>query len=260
LAAAGARDSILPTLQGHSLIAAGALFACAVLLLMLYQFALPIVATVVAARIPSSVASRISNEVMRSLDETVFTPSMLPLQRQQEIARLFDTLTLPDRRPVRPDIVFRASTMGANAFSLPSGIIIVTDDLVMLTEDPREIAAVLAHELGHLHHRHGLRRLVQASVLGIVVSAWYGDLSSVVTLPTLIVLDAQYSREFEIQADAYAAEMLRSNGLDPELLGVMLDKLQRDHCERQQTDCAQRLEFLSSHPPVPRRRMELHAR
>ncbi len=61
-------------------------------------------------------------------------------------------------------VEFRASPIiGANAFALPGGIVIVTDQLMQLAEHDDEILAVLAHEIGHVKHRHVLRGLPQDS-------------------------------------------------------------------------------------------------
>src|ERR1700684_3137895 len=45
-----------------------------------------------------------------------------------------------------------------NAFSLPSGDIFVTRGLLALAEDTSEIAAVMAHEIGHITARHAAQR------------------------------------------------------------------------------------------------------
>ena len=63
-----------------------------------------------------------------------------------------------------------APQIGANAFALPSGIIVVTDELVALSEDDDELAAVIAHELGHVHHRHIMRTVIQNSAAALLVA------------------------------------------------------------------------------------------
>lgn len=51
----------------------------------------------------------------------------------------------------------RGGRVGADAFALPSGAIIVTDELIALAKHEYEVVAVLAHEIGHVRNRHGLR-------------------------------------------------------------------------------------------------------
>src|SRR5438094_7952747 len=73
---------------------------------------------------------------------------------------------------------FRQSFIGANAFALPSGIIVVTDDLVRLSRSDDEVLGVLAHELGHVKHRHTMRRLLEGSATALIIAGGTGDLAS----------------------------------------------------------------------------------
>ena len=61
--------------------------------------------------------------------------------------------------------------IGPNAFALPSGIIMVTDELVRIAEHPEEFESVLAHEAGHMVHRHSLRMLLQGSASTLLMFA-----------------------------------------------------------------------------------------
>ena len=86
--------------------------------------------------------------------------------------------------------------MGANAFALPNGTIVVTDDLVKLAEHDDELVAVLAHEIGHVVSRHALRRVLQDSGVMLLVAGITGDIVSIsslaAALPTLLI-EAKYS-------------------------------------------------------------------
>ena len=63
----------------------------------------------------------------------------------------FKKLAFPEATRQPYTLVFRKSdAIGANAMALPSGTIVVTDGLVTLAEDDREILGVLAHEAGHV--------------------------------------------------------------------------------------------------------------
>jgi Zn-dependent protease with chaperone function len=93
---------------------------------------------------------------------------------------------------------------------------------------------VLAHELGHIQRRHGLRMLIQGSIVAFVVSWYIGDVSSVAAgLPTLL-LQARYSRDHEREADHYGAAMLKANGISPGRLADMLAKLEAAHRDKAQ--------------------------
>jgi Zn-dependent protease with chaperone function len=104
---------------------------------------------------------------------------------------------------------------------------VVTDALVELTHSDEEVLGVLTHELGHLHERHALRGLIQASVVGMLVAVWLGDVSTLATALPAFVLQAKYSRDFEREADEYAAAVLAANGLDTRALADVLARLER---------------------------------
>src|SRR6202035_4600480 len=60
-----------------------------------------------------------------------------------------------------PEPSYRVTVLNSpivNAFSLPSGDIFVTRGLLALAGDTSEIAAVMAHEIGHITARHAAQR------------------------------------------------------------------------------------------------------
>ena len=142
---------------------------------------------------------------------------------------------------------------GANAFALPSGIIVVTDELVELAQDDDEILAVMAHELGHVHHRHIMRTIIQNSATALIIAILIGDLSSIAglsaTIPT-VLMEAHYSREFELEADSFAVHRLSEMGKNPAALGRILQRLTEDH----ESDEGSTLwRYLSTHPATQER-------
>ena len=117
-----------------------------------------------------------------------------------------------------------------NAFALPGGTIIVTTGLLRLGLTDDEIAAVMAHELGHEELRHGLQSILRQSSALIVVSVVTGDLATLSSfsgsLPILLI-NRGYSRDFEREADAYAVDLLNKVGIDPDSLASALTKLEK---------------------------------
>jgi Zn-dependent protease with chaperone function len=165
-----------------------------------------------------------------TLDRIALAPSKLPEARRQELQTALARLAPQGEARVRYQLLFRdGKRIGANAMALPDGTIIVTDQLVALAAHDEEILAVLAHELGHIDRRHGLRMLIQGSIVAFAVSYYVGDISSVAAgLPTLL-LQARYSRDHEREADQYGAALLKANGLSPRRLADMLAKLEASH-------------------------------
>jgi predicted Zn-dependent protease len=83
---------------------------------------------------------------------------------------------------------------------------------------------VLAHELGHLKHQHGLRSVVQGMALTVVGSALIGDYSSALAAIPAALGHLNYSRHFESEADAYARDVLCDERIDPAKTALFFDK------------------------------------
>lgn len=216
----------------------------------LLAWGIPYLAERAAYAIPEDMEARLGGDSLEMLDKLAFEPSRLGAARQEHVRRLFAALTEGTEK--RRRIEFRAMHDNiANAFSLPAGIVVVTDRLVELADRDEELQAVLAHELGHAQRRHGLRSWLQDSVAALAVASVLGDIGSltanVAALPTLL-LETHYSRAFEIEADDYAAQTLEARGIDPANLATVLQKLEAD-----QPSSGAMPGFLSSHPATERR-------
>lgn len=195
-----------------------------------YHWGLPAFSEWLAFRMPDAVLARLGGGTVETLDRIALGPSKLAESRQLDLTATLARLAPPAEARPRYRLLFRdGKRIGANAMALPDGTIIVTDQLVALAALDEEIIAVLAHELGHVDRRHGLRMLIQGSVVAFVVSFYLGDVSSVAAgLPTLL-LQARYSRDHEREADQYGAALLKANGISPRRLADMLAKLEASH-------------------------------
>ncbi|HEX4935059.1 MAG TPA: M48 family metallopeptidase, partial [Gemmatimonadaceae bacterium] len=195
----------------------------------------------------------LTDQTLATLDQTMLEPTQLTHERQLELQAQFKRFLAAVGDPTPYRIEFRAMKgRAANAFALPAGVIVITDGLVHLAEDDREIVAVLAHECGHVQHRHTLRAVLQNSAVFVVLALVTGDVSSATAfgsaLPTFL-LQSRFSREFEREADAHAVEQLRRGGLDPSHLARILGRLSRSQGGGESEIMA----YLRSHPPTPER-------
>ena len=156
---------------------------------------------------------------------------------------------IPGRPPgYRFVLVFRSGqAVGANAFALPTGTIVVTDELIRVIEDPHELESILAHEIGHVIGRHSLRQLIQGSTIALVMMAVTGDISAVAAmsgaLPVMLT-ETYYSREFEREADQYAYDYLSARGISGKHFVRILDRI---------AGSGATVGFLSTHPSVDER-------
>ena len=239
------------------------LLAIAVLLLAVcaaaVRWGLPYAADRAAMLAPYGVEAAIGQGVLDALDRTVLDPSQAAPARRQALQDTLDGLLHAraareaaqgrQATPVRLELR-RAGRLGANALALPGGAIVVTDSLLDLAGDPRELAGVLAHEIGHIDARHGLRRLARAVGLSAAVMLVSGDAGSFLNDAVVAgtgLLDAAYSRDFEREADARAAALLAAAGADPDSLARMLERLEA------KAGGGALPGWLSTHPPTAER-------
>ena len=218
-----------------------------------YRVGLPAAAAFVATRLPDAAVNSIGSHVLAVLDRTVFEPSAVSETRQAHLMIKFEALRLPGETDRwQHQILFRrSSTLGPNALALPSGEIVLTDEIVSLARDDRELLAVLAHEAGHVQARHGIRHLLQNSVVALLITWYVGDVGTLAAAAPTAVLQAKYSRDFEREADDYAARSLRDNGIGVEFLADMLLRLEQSH------GAGASASYLASHPATEERLQRL---
>jgi predicted Zn-dependent protease len=222
------------------------------LLLAAYFYGLPAVAKRVAARIPIETEQAVGQEALAWLDNSRwFKPTQLEQDRQNHIREGFDRLRsgLPLERYYR--LEFRDSFIGPNAFALPGGTIVITDDMVHAAETVDEVVAVLAHEIGHAELRHTMRRVLQDSAVAVVAATLTADAASlsvaVAGLPALLA-QAKYSREFEAEADDFAFKLLKRHHRSPMAFATLMERLANKHDEDKQA-----FAFISTHPVTAER-------
>lgn len=247
-----ARETFAHRLESHVGVVALALVALPLAGWLLYRQAIPWIADTTAHLLPASIEQRIGVETLAALDDQWLGDTTLDDERRQQLADAFARLGshagLLDVVLVHRD----GKAYGANAFALPGGTVVATDELIRELDDP-QVVAILAHELGHVAHRHGMRTLLQSTMLFLVADVALGDVGGVTliaaSVPTMLA-HLRYSRDHEREADAYAFELLRKAGRDPRTLGDALQRLERqagaDAAEDAEIDGA--LQYLSTHP------------
>lgn len=215
-------------------------------------YGIPALARQVAFSLPPATDKMLGQKALEGLDQVLLAPTRLRPERQAQLQRLFSDAAagIDGARDYRLEL--RASKrIGANALALPSGIVVVTDPLVELAKNDAELIAVLAHEIGHLRQRHGLRRVLQDSSTALLVIALTGDIGSVVSLTAALpalLLQSKYSRDFEREADDFAFAYLTRRGIPAQSLAELLLRME------QQAGAAGNLpNYLSSHPATEER-------
>ena len=112
-----------------------------------------------------------------------------------------------------------------NAFAFPGGNVVVHTGLVALAERPEEVAGVIGHELAHVLRRHSLQAAVEKLGLAAGVSLALGDVSGLVELEALTMVQNAFSRDHEEEADEVGLALLHQAEIDPAGLPAFFDRL-----------------------------------
>lgn len=255
LAAWGTRPTLIHRLEQRWPLALGSLVALALLSVLFVRFGLPAIVNYAAKTLPPAIDRALGTQSLDILDRLVLAPSKLPLDRQRELRQRFAAMTagLGDGHYYRLELR-HAPKVGPNAFALPSGIVVMTDELVDLSQHDEELVAVLAHEIGHVRGRHALRQLLQSAGISALAFAILGDVTSISALAGAVpaLIEAKFSRDFEREADAFAKDWLSHHGIRPTRFDDILCRMERQirGSQEQQTPSKQ------SGVPAPTKRAE----
>lgn len=261
--ASGLQDSlVLRCMRSWRLVALSTVLSVA-LLASAWHWGIPWAAEQAAALVPATAEQQIGAHALAHMDRRWLKPSALqPAQRALIERRLAVALQryellragLDPQAPPMPAyrLHFRAAppALGPNALTLPGGDIVITDALIELAEgEPEMLTGVLAHELGHVRHRHGMRLALQAGMAAGMAGLVFGDYSPLMAGLPAWLAGARYSRGFEREADLHTRDLLRAAGISPT---VMARFFKRQAAQRQTAPAGahDRLlpALLASHP------------
>jgi Zn-dependent protease with chaperone function len=227
-------------------IAAWSMGAVAAIVGMIW-FGVPVLADQVAAVLPARWEKPLGDAVDKQIrvifsGETCAFPS-----GARALEKLVGRLQSAAALPIPPEPAVLRSTI-PNAFALPGGRIYVLSALLERARSPDELAGVLAHELGHVAHRDGLRRLVRDGGTGFLVGLLFGDVSGAgaALFAARTVLSASYARDLEEAADGFAIGVMRGLGRPTAPLGALLQRITGD-------DDGAIPSLLRDHPLTPER-------
>src|SRR5215831_14722665 len=188
-------------------------------------FGMPLLANQLAAVAPNSWEGWLGDAVAPRI-RTVFGAACEKPAGVAALQKMVGHLQERARLPIAPEPAVLRSGM-QNAFALPGGRIYVLSGLVTKAETPDELGGILAHELGHVSHRDGLRRLIRDGGTSFLVGLLFGDVtgSGAVLMAGRSVLSASYSREDETGADRFAVSIMHTLGRPTAPLGMLLERI-----------------------------------
>lgn len=119
----------------------------------------------------------------------------------------------------------------ANAHALSNGYIFVTRGLLALMDDEAELAAAMAHEIGHLTERHAAqreqaRRVVMDAAVDAAMRSGSITVGRSVARDGLVQL-RRYSRDQELEADRVGVATLTRAGYRGDAMVTLIEKLRR---------------------------------
>jgi len=157
----------------------------------------------------------------------------------------------------RQDIPYKfevVESKDVNAFTIPGGYVYTTTALMENVANDDELAAVLAHEIGHIAARHAAKKIQTAMGYNVLMATVYAlegeklkerwrDIS-LATNVTFELVSLGYSRRDEIAADLLGLNYLKKSGYDPYAMISFFEKLKRIENEKP----VKWMVFLRSHP------------
>jgi Zn-dependent protease with chaperone function len=121
-----------------------------------------------------------------------------------------------------------------NSLGFPGGAIYIYRGLVQVAANDDELAAILAHEIGHVASRHGTAQLTRQLIVQAPIAiaagftdteAWKEQLSK---LGISLGIDApflRYSRDQELEASLMAVRLMANARFDPNAFRTLLEKV-----------------------------------
>jgi predicted Zn-dependent protease len=247
--------------RGRQYRAMGLATAALVSVIVAYIYGVPLLAGQIVGLVPPEWEAALGDTVVVQIEQALAPEAGWAVcdpdpnsVANRAIARFAAQAVEGTDTPFAPDIkVIRTSI--PNAFALPGGHSFYFSALLDQTESPEEFAGVMAHELGHVVHRHGMEQLISTSATGLLVGFVLGDMTglSIAGAMGAALIDSRFSRDAEREADRFAADVAQRLSFRPAGLANLLERVAGDD----QFSAA--LALLSTHPLTTERRAYLES-
>nr|WP_295927112.1 M48 family metallopeptidase [uncultured Dyadobacter sp.] len=203
-----------------------------------YWYGLPWLAGAVAARIPVSAEIEMGDTMYENMIRAYDVNQPLT-DAVNNFAKSIDFKT---QYPIRVTVVKEDEV---NAFALPGGHIVVFDKIIRQMKTKEQLAALLAHEVAHVHYKHSLRNIFRSLAGYLFLSLLLNDINgiaAVVADNSNALANLTYSRELETEADRKGMDVLQSDGISLQGFVDLFALLQSEHGD------VGSLKLLSTHP------------
>ena len=153
-----------------------------------------------------------------------------------------------------------------NAFAVPGEEIVISGGLIDEAKSADEVAGVLAHEMGHGIELHPEAGIIRSMGISALIQLLAGGNSGTLTNAGAMLLELQYSRDAEHDADAHALRILKNANISPKPFAGFFERLNKletggdsnasakDHGQSSSKSTESNSQSIfSTHPPTPER-------
>ncbi len=116
--------------------------------------------------------------------------------------------------------IFLVKEKGISAYTIGAGLIVIDIDLIKLCTSEVELASVIAHEIGHNHHKHAEKRYMTDK-------AFQNLNLNKLDKSTIDILSKAFSKNNEREADAFIIKSFLKTGFDITKASSLFHKLQK---------------------------------
>ena len=224
-----------------------------------YLYGVPVLANRIAGIVPPAWEQSLGNTVAQQMEASLAESGGLvvcdsnPRSLANTALRRFGAEAMRDTNsPFTLDIKVVQSAI-PNAIALPGGRVYYFSALLDRATSQDEFAGVLAHEIGHVVHRHGLEQLISTAGTGALIGFILGDMTGLSVAAGLgsTLIDARFSRAAEREADAYAAALAQRLDFNPAGLADLIARVSEDD------EFAKALALFNTHPLTEDRKSAL---
>ena len=154
---------------------------------------------------------------------------------RKDLSYRFTIVTMPDDQP--------------NAFALPGGPVYATRSLLDLIQSDDQLAAVLAHEVGHIVAKHTVKRIQGAMGLTLLQILAAGTRTTDTRTRQGIDLAftsllTEYSQQDELEADRLSVKYMKMAGYDPSAALTVMERLR----DRSFKEPLRQFSYFRTHP------------
>jgi predicted Zn-dependent protease len=231
----------------------GAAFGVVAVLVLAWNFFLPLMINVIVSMIPVEKEIEMGNAYLTQFSQ--MNAFAIDTTKSVYLDEFYTGLHLKSQYPVK---LWYVNNDIKNAFALPGGNIVVFSGLLKEITTSEQLAALIGHENGHVIKRHSMQHLVSEIGISAIVSLLTGSdkFSSTVLNQIGNIGEMANSREKEEESDRFAFELLKQEKLNPEGLIQLFGKLKNDHDQGTITIP----DFLQTHPNIDTRIKTVRAR